>query len=969
MYRVGHLSARHRFVVLLVWIALAIIAIVLVRSFGAKTNNSLDLPGTDSQAAFDVLADKFPPQQNGTNPFVFHVDQGTLTDPEPKAAITATYKAIKGERQVSSVTNPVTSTAAEAGLLSDDGQTAFMPVLLNVDSGFITQDLAEKVLAATEPARKAGIEVAVGGSIGGVLSTPETTQSEIIGNISAMVILALVFGSLVAMGTPILTAIVALSIGLSAVGLLGHAIAIPSVAPTLATMIGLGVGIDYALFLVTTHLDQLREGVEVKESIARAVASSGSAIVFAGGTVVIALASLAVAGIPLVSSLGYASAIAVLCAVLASISLLPAILSLLGGTVRRLRIPSFMTPKHRPAGQRRWDAWARAVCRHPWIAVAVSLAILVPLIVPLFQLTLGQEDIGVTPKDTTERQAYDLLTAGFGVGYNGPLLIANSLDPVAAPSAQYTKKYDKATRLQKQLEREQARLQSQAATLKSEQAQLEQQQAGLERRGAALQARKADLERQEAALRADEARLRASAERLVRRAAPIVARLVFIRGRERFVQHQIDMTDDPDRLRRLRARLARLDDKEAAVRARLEPLQARAQALFAQAESLLAQAETLQAQGAALQAQADELGAQADELQREADQLEAEADDLQDQQAEAEAQKKVALRLQKQLTAMVTKAGGDPRGTDPRIVALQEAISDTPGVVGMFPPQINDDGDAATLSAIPLRPPSSEATADLVGDLRDDVLPATNQGSGVTSYVGGSTASNVDLATKISQRLPVVILTVIALSFLLLMLAFRSLLVPVQAAVTNLLSVAAALGVLTAVFQWGWGLSLIGLDAPRGTVPIASYVPLMMFAVLFGLSMDYEVFLVSRIQQHHAEGEEPTQAVVSGLGSGAHVVTAAALIMFFVFSSFVLNGDPTVKQFGVGLAVAVALAGTMVVLLAPALLTLFGGAVFWVPRFLDRVLPHVDIEGGAPQRSGSDEGQPTSGRGPAVGEA
>jgi uncharacterized membrane protein YdfJ with MMPL/SSD domain len=972
LYRLGRLSARHRFVVLLVWIALAIMAIGLVKGFGGKTNNSLDLPGTDSQAAFDLLTDKFPPQQNGTNPFVFHVDQGVLTDPEPKAAITATYKAIKQTREVDSVTNPVTSKAAKAGLLSDDGRTAFMPVLLNVDSGFITEQLAEKVLEATAPARKAGIEVAVGGSIGGVLSTPETKESEIIGNIAAMVILALVFGSLVAMGTPIVTAIIALSIGLSLIGMLGHAIAIPSVAPTLATMIGLGVGIDYALFLVTKHLEQLQEGVEVKESIARAVASSGSAIVFAGGTVVIALVSLAVAGIPLVSSLGYASAVSVLFAVLASISLLPAILSLLGGSVRRLHIPAFLTPKPRSPGERRWDAWARGVSRHPWIAVVISLAILIPLIVPLFQLTLGQEDIGVSPKDTTERRAYDLLTAGFGVGYNGPLLIASTLDPVAEPSAGYTKKYDKATALQKKLEKEKRRLQAQADALKAEQASLERQQAQLERRGAALRARKAELERQEASLRAQEARLRTQAQRLVRQAAPIVAHLAFILARERFVQRQIDMTTNPDRLRRLRARLARLEQREANTRSRLAPLKARAESLFAQAESLLSRAEQLDAQATTLQAQADALQAQAAQLQREGNQLKAEADELKQQQAEAQAQKQVALRLKKELTAMLTKAGGDPRGTDPRIVALQDAISETSGVVGMFPPQINDDGDAATLSAIPERAPSSEATAELVAEMRDNVLPSTNRESGVTSYVGGSTASNVDLAAKISQRLPIVIFTVLALSFLLLMVAFRSLLVPVQAAVTNLLSVAAALGVLTAVFQWGWGLSLIGLDAPRGTVPIASYVPLMMFAVLFGLSMDYEVFLVSRIQQHHAEGEEPTQAVVSGVGSGAHVVTAAALIMFFVFASFVLNGDPTVKQFGVGLAVAVALAGTLVVLLAPALLTLFGKGVFWVPRFLDRVLPHLDIEGKVSESKGSetsasDPDQPSSGRGPTTG--
>jgi uncharacterized membrane protein YdfJ with MMPL/SSD domain len=957
--------------VIAVWIALAVLFVGLVKGFGAKTNNTLTLPGTDSQAAFDILAARFPPQQNGTNPFVFHVDDGKLTNPRYKAAMDATDKAIKSAQHVYSVVNPVSKDGADAGIISRDGATGFMPVLLNINSGFITKDLANKTLAATAPARKAGIQVAVGGSIGSVLSTPETKTSEVIGNLAAMVILALVFGSLVAMGTPIVTAAIALTIGLSAIGLLGHAMAIPTVAPTLATMIGLGVGIDYALFLVTKHLELLGEGVDVRESIARSVSSSGSAIVFAGGTVVIALLSLSVAGIPLVSALGYASAIAVLGAVLASVTLLPAVLSLLGGLVRHVRVPRFLRPKPRPPGQTRWDAWARAVGRHPWIAIAVSLAILVPLIIPLFSLTLGQEDIGVTPKDTTERQAYDLLTQGFGVGYNGPLLIASTFDPVAKPSAEYTKKHDRALALKHELNREQRQLERQADRLKAQQAELEREQAALERQGDRLLARKAELERQEAQLRAQGAQVRAAALRLVERAKPIVAHLVFILVRERFVQHLIDTTTDPARLRRLHARLARLQDKEAATRARLEPLQARARTLFARVEQLLAEAEQLGQQALALAAQAEELKAQAADLKAQGDELQAQAAELKRQQKKAERQKKTALRLKRELTAMLTKAGGNPRGTDPRVVALQDALTNTPGVVGQFPPQINHSGDAVILSAIPLRAPSSDATADLVTTLRDPALPQTNQGAGVVSHVGGSTASNVDLATKISQRLLVVVATVILLSFLLLMVAFRSLLVPVQAAVTNLLSVAAALGVLTACFQWGWGLNLIGLDAPRGTVPIASYVPLMMFAVLFGLSMDYEVFLVSRIQQHHAAGEEPRSAVISGLGAGAHVVTAAALIMFCVFSSFIINGDPTVKQFGVGLAAAVALAGTLVVLLAPALLTLFGRGVFQVPGVLDKILPHLDIEGGAgpsePEPAAVPVAQPTSERGPGPG--
>ncbi len=834
-----------------------------------------------------------------------------------------------------------------------------MPVLLNVGSGFITEDLAGEVLRPRSPHGRAGITVAVGGQIGSVLSAPDTQASEVLGNVAAMVILALVFGSLVAMGLPIVTAAFGLAITTSVIGLLGHVWDMPSVASTLAVMIGLGVGIDYALFLITRHLDQLGAGMELRESIARSLASSGSAVVFAGGTVVIALVSLVVAGIPLVSMLGFASAIAVFLAVLTSITLLPALLSLVGHGVHRVRIPRFLRMRPRPEGQRRWDAWARWVTGHPWIALGISLAILLPLIVPLFSLVLGQPDVGVTPTSTTQRQAYDMTTEGFGVGYNGPLLVAMSLDPAAEPSAAYTKKYDRATQLQKQLEREQERLKAQEEELEQEQRQLEAEQRTLEREGAALEEQETSLEEQAADLRAQKAQLEreaaaleAEARELAREIAPLAARLVFLEEREQVLEDRIEQATDPDTIERLERRLARVRAREAEVRAELRPLEAQAREVARDARALARQAERLEQRAAALQVQETELEQQADalraqerELQREGAALQRRADDLQARADEAQRQKQQALKLQDQLTTMLTKAGGNPLGTDPRIVALQDAVTSTPDVVGTSPPELNDEGSAAIMSAISVAAPSSETTAQLVTVLRDDTLPPVAGGNGVVAHVGGTTATYVDLAAQISQKMPLVVLTVLALSFVFLMVAFHSLLVPLQAGLTNLLTVAAALGVLTAVFQWGWGLSTIGLDTPSGTVPIASYVPLMMFAVLFGLSMDYEVFLVSRIQQRYERGEEPRTAVTNGLGGAARVVTSAALIMFLVFASFIINGDPTIKQFGVGLASAVALAGTMVVLLAPALLSLFGAALLWVPAILDRVLPRLDVEG------------------------
>jgi uncharacterized membrane protein YdfJ with MMPL/SSD domain len=818
------------------------------------------------------------------------------------------------------------------------------------------------------------------------------------------------------MGMPILTAILGLGAALSVVGLLGHVLSIPTSGPTLATMIGLGVGIDYALFLVTRHQEQLRDGMPMNDSIANAVATSGSAIVFAGGTVVIALLSLYVAGIPLVTALGMASAVGVVAAVLGAISLLPAFLGLLKYRIRWASLPAFLSPPHVP-GKGMWHRWSGVVRRHPVIVSVVSLAFLAPMIIPAFSLELGQEDVGATNPATTERKAYDLITDGFGVGYNGPLQVASKLDPVATQSATYTKKYNQATSLQKQLnqdqktlpkeqkqleqqqkqlqqqqnqleaqqaalERQKSQLQAQQASLTAQSNQLKAQQASLEQQAAQLQRQKAELQAKQRRLQAQQAALKRKAEALAAKMAPLLARLRVLEVRERILEHRIQHALDQGRTtraQRLRERLARVRALEADVRQQLAPLQRQAQKLAAQARRLQAQANALQAQAnqlqakadaltrqkasleaqaASLQRQGDELQAQANQLQQQGaalqtqgeslqaqgNQLQAEANELKQEQKKAQQQQQQAMKLQNQLTDMVTKAGGDARGTDPRVVSLQNALAATQGVVSLTPPQINKKGDVVLLSAVPSTSPASDATANLVNTVRDDVLPPVDV-KGMTSYVGGYTASYVDLATLITNRLLLVIGTVILLGFLLLMIAFRSILIPLQAAVTNLLSAAASFGVLTAVFQWGWGISQVGIDTPDTSVPIASYVPLMMFAVLFGLSMDYEVFLVSHVQGHHHQGEPAKEAVRSGLGSSARITSAAALIMASVFASFILNGDPVIKQFGVGLATAVVLAGILVVTLAPAAIVLFGNAAWWLPAWLDKALPHISVEG------------------------
>jgi uncharacterized membrane protein YdfJ with MMPL/SSD domain len=435
LYRLGLLTARWKWVVIPAWIVATVFVVLVFRSFGSNTNNNLDLPGTDSQAATELLAKRFPPQQNGSNPLVFHTDSGKVTDQEQKQAIEASYKKAVKLPHVASAVDPFSQQGAAQ--ISKDKRTAFIPVLLDVGGSDLTEEIAESVLHAGDPGRRAGMQVAVGGSVGSELSEPTTESSEVVGLLAAMIILAFTFGTLVAMGLPIVSAVIGLLAGLSLIGLLGHVVSVPTIGPTLATMIGLGVGIDYALFLVSRHRAHRREGMELHESIATAVATAGSAIVFAGTTVVIALLTLLVAGIPLVTSLGYTSAFAVVTAVLAAITLLPAVLAAVGSHIDSVRVPAFMRPKPKDLEHGLWGRWAGRVMARPWQAVGLAVVILLPLIIPFFSLNLGQEDIGATPKSTTERQAYDLMASGFGVGYNGPLLVATQLGTPAKPSSEF----------------------------------------------------------------------------------------------------------------------------------------------------------------------------------------------------------------------------------------------------------------------------------------------------------------------------------------------------------------------------------------------------------------------------------------------------------------------------------------------------------------------------------------------------
>ncbi len=731
LYRLAKLCVRRRWVVLAIWVVAGIALVAASHRLGDNTNDNLSLPGTDSQRATEVLAKPFPAQSNGTSPIVLHAPTGQLTDSKYAGAINQAAADVAKAPNVATVTNPLTAQGASA--LSKDKTTGYLSVTLKVSPGQLSVSDVQTIVDAAKPAQAAGLQVETGGQLGQKISKSSSESSELIGIIAAMVILSLTLGTVTAMLLPIVNAIFALLVTLAIIRMLGHVATVPTVAPTLATMIGLGVGIDYALFIVTRHLRGLNEGLERGESIARATATSGGAVVFAGCTVTIALVSLAVAGIPLVTTMGLMAAISVVVGVVAAVTLLPALLALTGDRIGALRVRTL--PTDEATRQGRWAKWAAEIAKYPVLAGLVALAILLPLMVPMLSLTFGQQDVAAQSTGTTARRAYDLISKGFGPGVNGPLLIAVTLKSPAQPAS--------------------------AASSGS--------------------------------------------------------------------------------------------------------------------------------------------------------------------------------------SGSSSGSQSDPRASDPRLATLQKDIASTPGVAAVSPIQIDTAGTTAYFNAISSHGPATSATTHLVDTLRSSVIPHADAHTDMRADVGGSTAAYDDLASNISSKLPLQILVVIALSFVLLILAFRSVVIPTQAAVMNLLSIGASYGVLTAIFQYGWLSGLIGLSGP---VPIVSYVPLFMFAILFGLSMDYEVFLVSQIEEHVHQGEDNESSVISGLVTSARVITAAALIMVFVFGSFVLNGDPTIKQFGIGLAVAVILDATIVrCLFVPALMLLMGRINWYLPRWLDRIVPRVSIEG------------------------
>jgi len=713
LHRLGRLCVRHRLAVLLAWAVAAVALTAAAGSLGSQASDDVSLPGTGSQRVTDLLRSGFPAQANGSSPIVLRAPPGAkVTDGRYRQPIDDSVTALQHDPFVAKVVSPLDG--AGAGQVSRDETVAYVSVFPDRSLGDVTLDDAQAILDEAQPARAAGLETSAGGPLGSKLSKPETETSEVVGLAMALVVLAFTFGSLVAMGLPIASALVGVVCGIGGITLLTHVATVPTSAPTLAIMLGLGVGIDYALFLLTTHRATLAEGMDPGESVARAVATSGGAVLFAGCTVVVAVCSLAVAGIPLVTTLGLTTGLMVAIAIVGALTLLPAVLALLGPRVNALPLPGRRPAAAADVQHGRWARFARWIVHRPAVAVALALAVLVPLSIPAFSLQFGQNDVGALPTDETARQAYDAIADGFGVGANGPIVIAAAAArPVAADAASVTR--------------------------------------------------------------------------------------------------------------------------------------------------------------------------------------------------------------------------------------LQQAVAGADGVATVTPVAVDGAGTVVTFNAIPTTAPSDQATAQLVDRLRDTTIPQAQRGSGLDASVGGSTAAFVDLGEQISAALPETIAVIVGLSFLLLCAAFRSLAIPLKAAVMNLLSIGAAYGVVVMVFQYGWLAGAVGLDGP---VPIVSYLPLLMFAGLFGLSMDYEVFLVSHVQEHWRETGEARGAIVAGVAESARVITAAALIMVAVFASFVLNGDPSIKQFGVGLSVAVIVDATLVrCLLVPAAMALIGRAAWWLPGWLDRLLPRINVEG------------------------
>jgi RND superfamily putative drug exporter len=717
LYKLGKNCAKYAWAVLAVWLIIIVALAVVTYKYGGKISNTFTLPNSNSQQAADIIQKDFPSTNNGTAQVVFHAKSGDLTSQASQDSINQIITKVTALPHVQSALNPLIVIPGNPSL-SPDKAIAYTTVTYNVPLTSLNHEDAVALMNAVAQVHNDNLQVEFGGNLFTTYSNPDTDSSEKIGLIAAAVILLTTFGSVVAMGMPIISALTGLGVASMATLILARFVDIPASGPAVATMIGIGVGIDYALFIISRHREHLAHGMAIKESIGRTIATSGQAVIVAGGTVIIANLGLLIVGIPVISAIAYATAIAVASAMIVSITLLPAVLGLLGTKLNSLQIPflhaSATKTDKQKAHESIWGRLAHHVTNRPWRYIAASLVILTLLIIPVFKLQLGSPNPEAVPVQESSRRAYDLMTKGFGVGVNDPLIIAVQLPP---------------------------------------------------------------------------------------------------------------------------------------------------------------------------------------NLPYEGEQ---------------------ALQV------------------------LTQNVKSVPGVVAVTPPVLNADKTAALITVIPNTAQNDPATTTLVHALRDQTIPQSLGDRGANAYIGGVTAAFIDITQQISQRMALFIGMVLLLTFILLMVVFRSLFIPLKAVIMNLLSVLSAFGVIVMLFQWGWGQDIINLSSAG---PIVSYVPMMIFAILFGLSMDYEVFILSRVREEYLKTNDNKAAVVEGITRTARLITAAALIMISVFMAFVISDDPVVKMFGVGLAFAVFIDATVIrLILVPATMDLAGKANWWFPKWLGKLIPDVHFD-------------------------
>ncbi|PVC92586.1 transporter [Streptomyces sp. CS090A] len=734
--RTGEWCARHFVTVLVLWVAALAGLQVLQHAYGGDYSDDFSLPGTQSQDGLDVLKAHAPQAGGYSAQVVLHDADKPLTSVSDQVATAVAD--LEKLPDVLSAQNPLPSSGStpppppdpNTGPLSTDQKTAYITVRFSVQPSTLGASYLDGVDAAVKPLRSAGVEVEYGGPLG-ELARPEPSDrtSEAIGFGVAVIVLLIGFGSLLAAVLPLVTALVCALCGLALLGLLAAAATFATVSPTLATMIGIGVGIDYALFLVTRHRQNLIDGQDPVTAAGNATATSGHAVLLSGCTVIIALSGLWVSGIGFIGKLGLAAAVTVVTAVLGALTLVPAILGLIGRHIDRVRVrkPVAETvPAQDGAEVGGWHRYAQRVERRPWWFLAGGVVLLAVLSFPVFFIQLGHIGDGADPKSFTDRRAFDLMSSAFGPGSNGPLTLV--IDQSKVPSSDRSALADQA----------------------------------------------------------------------------------------------------------------------------------------------------------------------------------------------------------------------------------QKALTNVPDAAVITPLTATSDGDVLTATAYSVASPQDERTTSLTNRLTDDVLPQAVSGTAADTYVTGTTAAQVDFLDIVSSRLPLIIAVVVALAFLVILAVFRGLLVAVKAAVLNVLSIAASYGVVVAVFQWGWGGPALGVS---GKVPIESYVPMMMFAIVFGLSMDYEIFLLSRIHEAWVRTGDARASVAHALEITARVITCAALIMVSVFAAFIISDNIVVKMLGLGLAASVLIDATVVrLLLVPAVMTLLGRSAWWIPGPLDRILPHLDAEGGAQESEPSPGG-------------